>query len=70
MSKEINGFAETMSSFINTFRELSAQNVDITASLVSLKEQSSAVKTSYAQMFEMTEKLASAMRDLSALSGR
>jgi methyl-accepting chemotaxis protein len=70
MSKEINGFAGTMSSFINTFRELSTQNVDITSSLVSLKEQSSAVKTSYAQMFEMTEKLASAMHDLSALSGR
>jgi methyl-accepting chemotaxis protein len=70
MSGEINGFAETMSSFINTFRELSAQNIDITASLVSLKEQSSAVKTGYAQMFEMIEKLAGAMRDLSALSGK
>jgi archaellum component FlaC/ArsR family metal-binding transcriptional regulator len=68
MSAEINGFAETMSSFINTFRELSEQNVDITASLVSLKEQSSAVKTGYAQMFEMIENLASAMSDLSALS--
>jgi methyl-accepting chemotaxis protein len=70
MSTEINGFAKTMSSFINTFRVLSEQNVDITASLVSLKEQSSAVKTGYAQMFEMIEKLAAAMRDLSALSGR
>ncbi|MDR0455914.1 MAG: methyl-accepting chemotaxis protein, partial [Treponema sp.] len=68
MSREINGFAGTMSAFINTFKELSAKSVDITDSLVSLKEQSSAVKISYAQMFEMTEKLAGAMRDLSALS--
>jgi methyl-accepting chemotaxis protein len=68
MSREINGFAKTMSAFIDTFKELSAKSVDITASLVSLKEQSSAVKQSYAQMFEMTEKLAGAMRDLSALS--
>jgi hypothetical protein len=70
MAKEINGFAATMSAFINTFKRLSEESVDITASLVSLKEQSSAVKTSYTQMFEMTEKLASAMNDLSALSER
>jgi hypothetical protein len=68
MSTEINGFAETMSAFINIFKELSAKSVDITASLVSLKEQSSAVKISYSQMFEMTGKLAGEMRDLSALS--
>jgi methyl-accepting chemotaxis protein len=70
MAKEINGFAATMSAFINTFKKLSEESVDITASLVSLKEQSSAVKTSYTQMFEMTEKLALAMSDLSALSER
>ena len=68
MSKEISGFAETMSSFITTFNELSAKSVNITDSLVSLKEQSSVVKTSYAQMFEMIEKLAEAMRELSDLS--
>jgi methyl-accepting chemotaxis protein len=68
MAKEINGFAATMSAFINIFKKLSEESVDITASLVGLKEQSSAVKTSYTQMFEMTEKLASAMNDLSALS--
>jgi hypothetical protein len=70
MSKEISGFAETMSVFINTFNELSAKSGDITTSLVSLKEQSSAVKTSYAQMIEMTEKLAIALKDLSDLSKR
>jgi methyl-accepting chemotaxis protein len=70
MSKEISGFAKTMSVFITTFNELSAKSGNITASLVSLKEQSSAVKTSYAQMIEMTEKLAKAMRDLSELSKR
>jgi iron only hydrogenase large subunit-like protein len=70
MSKEISGFAKTMSVFITTFNELSAKSGNITASLVSLKEQSTAVKTSYAQMIEMTEKLAKAMRDLSELSKR
>ncbi len=70
MSKEISGFAETMSVFMNTFNELSAKSGNITASLVSLKEQSSAVKTSYAQMIEMTNKLAKALKDLSDLSKR
>jgi methyl-accepting chemotaxis protein len=70
MSKEISGFAETMSAFMNTFNELSAKSGNITASLVSLKEQSSAVKTSYAQMIEMTNKLAGALKDLSDLSKR
>jgi methyl-accepting chemotaxis protein len=70
MSKEISGFAETMSVFMNTFNELSAKSGNITASLVSLKEQSSAVKTSYAQMIEMTDKLAKALKDLSDLSKR
>jgi methyl-accepting chemotaxis protein len=62
------GFAETMSSFINTFNELSAKSASITDSLVSLKEQSSAVKTSYAQLIEMTGKLTTAMKELSDLS--
>jgi methyl-accepting chemotaxis protein len=70
MSKEISGFAETMSVFMNTFNELSAKSGDITAALVSLKEQSSAVKTSYAQMIEMTDKLSRALKDLSDLSKR
>jgi len=70
MSKEISGFAETMSAFMNTFNELSAKSGNITASLVSLKEQSSAVKTSYAQIIEMTNKLAKALKDLSELSKR
>jgi acyl-CoA synthetase (AMP-forming)/AMP-acid ligase II len=70
MSKEIGGFAQTMSVFMTTFNELSAKSGNITASLVSLKEQSSAVKTSYAQMIEMTNKLAKALKDLSDLSKR
>jgi methyl-accepting chemotaxis protein len=70
MSEEISGFAETMSVFMNTFSELSAKSGNITTSLVSLKEQSSAVKTSYAQMIEMTDKLAGALKDLSDLSKR
>jgi acyl-CoA synthetase (AMP-forming)/AMP-acid ligase II len=70
MSKEIGGFAQTMSVFMTTFNELSAKSGNITTSLVSLKEQSSAVKTSYAQMIEMTNKLAGALKDLSNLSKR
>jgi len=70
MSKEISGFAETMSVFINTFNELSEKSGNITTSLVSLKEQSSAVKTSYARMIEMTDKLSIALKELSDLSKR
>jgi len=70
MSKEISGFAETMSVFITTFNELSAKSGNITTSLVSLKEQSSAVKTSYARMIEMTDKLSIALKELSDLSKR
>jgi iron only hydrogenase large subunit-like protein/uncharacterized coiled-coil DUF342 family protein len=69
-SDEIRGFAKTMSVFISTFSELSEKSEDITTSLVSLKEQSSAVKTSYAQMIEMTNKLSKALKDLSDLSKR
>jgi hypothetical protein len=59
-----------MAAFMNTFNKLSAKSGSITASLVSLKEQSSAVRTSYAQMIEMTNKLAGALKGLSDLSKR
>ena len=68
MSREIKGFAETMTSLINTFNQLSAESQDITASLDSLKGQSAAVKTDYTEMLTMTDKLRDAMQELTALS--
>jgi iron only hydrogenase large subunit-like protein/uncharacterized protein YoxC len=68
MSKEINGFAETMTNLINTFNELSAESHDITTSLNSLRDQSSAVRTSYTEMLSMTDKLSNAMEELTVLS--
>jgi len=68
MSKEIGSFAETMSDLINTFGELSAQSNEITAALDSLHGQSDMVKTDYAEILSMTEKLSTAMFDLNRLS--
>jgi len=68
MSKEIGSFAETMSSLINTFGELSAESGEITAALDSLHGQSDMVKTDYAEILSMTEKLSEAMVDLNMLS--
>ena len=68
MSKEISGFAQTMRGLIDTFNELSAESSEITSALESLKDQSSAVKTGYAQMLSMTDKLRTAMIDLTSLS--
>jgi CheY-like chemotaxis protein len=68
MSKEIGSFAETMSDLINTFGELSAQSGEITAALSSLHSQSDMVKTDYAEILSMTDKLHAAMVDLNMLS--
>jgi CheY-like chemotaxis protein/iron only hydrogenase large subunit-like protein/uncharacterized protein YoxC len=68
MSKEISNFAETMSGLINTFGELSAQSGEITAALDSLNSQSNMVKTDYAEILSMTDKLRTAMLDLTMLS--
>ena len=68
MSKEIGSFAETMSNLINTFGELSSQSGEITAALSSLHSQSDMVKTDYAGILSMTEKLHEAMVDLNMLS--
>jgi methyl-accepting chemotaxis protein len=70
MSKEIGSFAETMSGLINTFSDLSAESGTITTALDSLRSQSDMVKTDYNEMLSMIEKLALAMRNLAALSGR
>jgi Na+-translocating ferredoxin:NAD+ oxidoreductase RNF subunit RnfB len=67
MSKEISGFAETMSALINTFNELSAKSGDITSALATLKRQSATVKTGYAKILSMTDKLDEAMTEMNKI---
>jgi ABC-type transporter Mla subunit MlaD len=67
MSKEINGFAETMTGFLNTFNELSAHSSEITAALDRLQNQSATVKTGYAEILSMTDKLNDAMSEMTAI---
>ena len=69
ISKEINGFAETMNSLLDTFNELSSESSEITAALDGLRNQNSAVRSDYSEMLSMTDKLRNAMLDLTALSG-
>jgi iron only hydrogenase large subunit-like protein len=68
MSKEINGFAETMTGLIDTFSKLSAGSSEITSGLDSLRDQSSTVKTGYAEILTMTDKLQTWLVDLATLS--
>ncbi|WP_461256353.1 [Fe-Fe] hydrogenase large subunit C-terminal domain-containing protein [Treponema sp. R80B11-R83G3] len=68
MANEISSFAKTMSDLINTFGELSAESGEITAALDSLQNQSNMVKTGYAEILSMTEKLRTAMLNLTMLS--
>jgi iron only hydrogenase large subunit-like protein/ABC-type transporter Mla subunit MlaD len=68
MSKEINSFAETMTSLINTLSELSAGSDEITTALKNLRNQSARMKTSYAEMQSKTDQLHKAMFDLTRLS--
>jgi len=68
MSREIKGFAETMTGLITTFNELSAESNEIIAALNSLKDQSAAVKTVYAEIMTMTDSLRDAMVELGSLS--
>ncbi|MDR1837044.1 MAG: methyl-accepting chemotaxis protein [Treponema sp.] len=68
ISREIDGFAETMSGLIDTFNELSSESGEIITALDGLREQSAAVKKGYAQMLSMTDKLRGAMLELTVLS--
>jgi len=68
MSREIKGFAETMTGLINTFNELSAESNEIIAALDSLKNQSASVKSVYAEIMTMTDSLRDAMVELGSLS--
>jgi iron only hydrogenase large subunit-like protein len=67
MSREINGFAETMTGLINTFNELSNESGEITAALDSLRNQSAAVKTGYTEMLSMTDNLREWLHDMTAI---
>jgi len=68
MAKEISSFAETISGLINTFSELSAHSGEITNALDNLQSQSETVKTDYVEILSMTDKLSTAMSDLTMLS--
>jgi iron only hydrogenase large subunit-like protein/uncharacterized protein YoxC len=68
MSKEINSFAETMTSLINTLSHLSAGSDEITAALKNLHIQSAVMKASYADILSKTDQLHKAMFDLTKLS--
>ncbi|MDR0443666.1 MAG: methyl-accepting chemotaxis protein [Treponema sp.] len=68
MSKEIDTFAATMTGLIQTLSELSAGSSEITATLVTLRELTSAIKTSYAEVLTMMTKLRDDMNDLAAVA--
>jgi len=68
MSRQIKGFAETMTELINTLNGLSTDSRDITVDLDSLKDQSASVRTSYTAMLTMTDNLRDAMQELAKLS--
>ena len=69
MSREISGFAQTITDLIETLNELATESNAVTVALNTLKEQSSTVKTRYAQMLSVTDKLHDAMHELTALAG-
>jgi iron only hydrogenase large subunit-like protein/uncharacterized protein YoxC len=69
MSKEINGFAETMTNLIKTLSELSTGSDEITAALRNLRNQSNVMKTNYAEILTKTNQLHTAMLELTDISG-
>ncbi|WP_461246769.1 [Fe-Fe] hydrogenase large subunit C-terminal domain-containing protein [Treponema sp. R6D11] len=70
MSKEISSFADTMTTLINTFNELSAQSGEITNSLCDLRDISNSVKTDYDKMLKMTNQLRDSMHELAAIADK
>ena len=58
-----------MTALINTFNELALESGEVIAALDKLKQQSSIVKTGYAQMLSLTDKLRDAMHEMTALTG-
>ncbi|MDR0442495.1 MAG: methyl-accepting chemotaxis protein [Treponema sp.] len=68
MSKEINGFAGTMTQLIDTLGELSTESSGITNALGNLRETSTIVKTDYGEMLSLTDKLRYDINFLAAMS--
>jgi uncharacterized coiled-coil DUF342 family protein len=57
-----------MSELIDTLSELSAKSSDITGSLSTLKEHSASVKSDYAEMLKLTDKIRYDINFLAAMS--
>jgi uncharacterized coiled-coil DUF342 family protein len=68
MSEEINGFATTMTQLIDTLSKLSSESSGITASLQSLRENSSIVSSDYGEMLSLTDRLRYDINYLAAMS--
>jgi iron only hydrogenase large subunit-like protein len=68
MSEEINDFGSIMTELIDTLTELSAKSSGITGALATLKEHSNVVKTDYALMLSLTDKLRYDINMLAAMS--
>jgi len=70
MSKEINGFAETMTELINALGELSSGSSEITATLATLHSVTGEIKSSYSEVMAITNKLRKAVEDLESISDK
>jgi ABC-type transporter Mla subunit MlaD len=68
MSGEIKGFAGTMTELIDTLSKLSGESSGLTVALENLQQNSSAVRTDYAEMLSLTDKLRYDINFLAALS--
>ena len=68
MATQINDFAVVMSELIDTLTELSSKSYGITDSLNHLKSNSVSVKTDYAQMLQLTDKIRYDVNFLAAMS--
>ena len=68
VAEEVSDFTAVMTELINTFSELSMGSSEITTALDCLRDISGAIKTGYAEMFSMTDKLRTDMDDLSKVS--
>ena len=68
MSDGINGFAGTMTELIDMLNELSSESSGITHAFENLQNNSSTVKTDYAQMLSLTDKLRYDINFLAAMS--
>ena len=68
MAGEISGFARTMSELIDTLGKVTDESSSITTSLNDLRIKSSAVKTDYAEILSLTDKLRYDINFLAAMS--